>query len=204
MRLRLTARKILISLCFFAFVSPAAAGQDAPSRVVETFQEHLLAVMKEAKSLSVKQRYDRLRPPIEAAFFIPMMLGITTGSYWKTISPEQKSRLAEAFNRKNISTVATLFDGYSGQIFEIIDDKPAPQNTRLVETRIVDPDGSEVSLDYRVMRIRGNWRIIDVIVDDGISEMSVRRSEFRETLKTSGVEGLITTLNKKADELLAE
>ncbi|MBT3359808.1 MAG: hypothetical protein HN403_09290 [Rhodospirillales bacterium] len=204
MRFRLAARNILITLCFLASTSPALAQQEASSRVVETFQQHLLAVMKEAKLLSVKQRYDRLRPPIEAAFFVPMMLGITTGPYWKTTSPEQKSRLADAFNRKNISTVATLFDGYSGQKFEILADKAAPQNTRLVETRIVNPDGSDVSLDYRVLRIRGQWRIIDVIVDDGISEMSVRRSEFREILKTQGIEGLISTLSNKADELLAE
>ncbi len=204
MHLRLMARKILISLCFLAYISPATAGQEAPAKVVETFQEHLLAVMQNAKSLSVKQRYERLRPPIEAAFFIPIMLATTTGSYWKAMTPEQKARLAEAFNRKNISTVATLFDGYSGQLFERVSEKAAPQKTRLVETRIVNPDGSDVSLDYRVMRIRGTWRIIDVIVDDGISEMSVRRSEFRDILKTTGVDGLIATLNKKADELLAE
>jgi len=204
MRFGLSARNTLIILFFLSFVSPATAQQNSPGQVVETFQEHLLAVMKEAKSLSVKQRYDRLRPPIEATFFIPMMVGMTTGSYWKKLSSEQKGRLVEAFKRKNVSTVATLFDGYSGQIFETISDKPAPQDTRLVKTRIVNPDGSGVSLDYRAIQIRGEWRIIDVIVDDGISEMSVRRSEFRETLKTKGVEGLITILNEKADDLLAE
>lgn len=203
MRFGLTIRNLLISLCFLFTVSPANAQENSPRLVVESFQEQLLEVMKVAESLSVQERYDRLRPTIEAAFYIPMMVGMTTGSHWKGFSPEEKSRLVEAFKRKNISTVATLFDGHSGQVFETVGDKAAPQNTRLVKTRIVNPDGSDVSLDYRVIQIRGSWRIIDVIVDDGISEVSVRRSEFRETLKTKGVTGLITMLNKKADELLA-
>ncbi|MCH7646425.1 MAG: cyclic nucleotide-binding domain-containing protein, partial [Nitrospinae bacterium] len=36
--------------------------------------------------------------------------------------------------------LATLFDGYSGQTFVIVGENPGPQRTRIVETRIVDPD----------------------------------------------------------------
>ena len=48
------------------------------------------------------------------------------------------------------------------------------------------------------------WRVIDVIVDNGISELKVRRSEYNLILKQSGVPGLITLLHNKADELVAE
>ena len=40
------------------------------------------------------------------------------------------------------------------------------------------------------------------MVDSGISELKVRRSEFRGILKSEGVSGLIRVLNKKADELV--
>ena len=41
-----------------------------------------------------------------------------------------------------------------------------------------------------------------MLLDAGISELAVRRSEYRRVLKTGGVDGLIETLNRKADQLL--
>ena len=204
MRFGAAFRNLLISIAIFSSAPAMSAERSGPVALVQHFQEQLLAVMKEAKTLTVSQRYDRLLPTIEESFSLPIMIGSATGSYWKQATAEEKARLVTAFKRKNISTVATLFDGYSGQEFKIDGEKPAPQNTRLVETRIVSPDGSSVNLDYRVIEISGRWWIIDVIVDKGISEMSVRRSEYSDTLKKKGLAGLTNALSAKADELLAK
>jgi len=203
MRIGRRLRNLLIFGLFFAVPLTASAEPGDPMALVQRFQDHLLEVMKEAKSLSVQQRYDRLLPSVEEAFSVPMMIGTATGPYWREATPTEKEQLVNAFKRNNISTVATLFDGYSGQVFAIDGERPAPQNTRLIETRIISPDGSSVNLDYRVIRLGGRWWIIDVIVDKGISEMSVRRSEYNNILKRQGIAGLIDTLTAKADELLS-
>lgn len=203
MRIAVYLRKMLFLCVFLSMPVAASAESGAPVSVVQRFQDHLLAVMKEAESLTVQQRYERLLPGIEEAFSIPMMIATATGPHWKQATDDEKLRLAAAFKRKNISTVATLFDGYSGQVFRIDGERPAPQNSRLIKTHIVSPDGSSVALDYRVIEMGGRWRIIDVIVDDGISEMTVRRSEYRDILQKQGIDGLIATLTAKADELLS-
>ena len=197
-------RNLLILMVIFSIPATARAEQDSPSALVKQFQDQLLAVMKEAKTLTVRQRYERLLPVIEGTFSLPIMIGTATGSYWTQATPDEKARLVTAFKRNNISTVATLFDGYSGQEFHIDGEKSAPQNTRLIETRIVSPKDSSVNLDYRVIQIGGRWWIVDVVVDKGISEMSVRRSEYSDTLKKQGIDGLIATLEAKATELLAQ
>ncbi|MCG8511952.1 MAG: ABC transporter substrate-binding protein, partial [Rhodospirillales bacterium] len=140
---------------------------------------------------------------IEESFQLQIMIGIATGSHWKEADRGDRTRLVNAFKRKNISTVATLFRGYSGQRFETLGQKEAAQNTVLVQTRIVSPDGDSVDLDYRLIEAKNGWKIIDVIVDKGISEISVRRSEYRDILKKGGISALVDTLNRKADELLA-
>ena len=43
---------------------------------------------------------------------------------------------------------------------------------------------------------------IDVIVDNGISELKVRVSEYDSILKEGGAEALITTLEKKSKQLI--
>ena len=196
-------RNFLILLCFFAFPYHLFAQEAGPTAIVEEFQAQLLSVMKDAEKISVQERYDRLVPTITKTFHIPTVVRIAIGDHWKRASEEQRQRIVEAFQRKNISTVATLFSGYSGQKFELLGEKPAPQNTVLVKTRITNPDGSGVSLDYRALRIQGRWYVIDVVIDGGISEMQVRQSEFRDILKKGGLEALIEILDHKADELLA-
>jgi ABC-type transporter MlaC component len=41
-------------------------------------------------------------------------------------------------------------------------------------------------------------------VDKGISELAVKRSEYRNVLQQDGVDGLVLTLNAKASQLLGE
>jgi phospholipid transport system substrate-binding protein len=193
---------VLTLLVFFMTLAPAGAAEIGPSTLVERFQGNLLAVMKEAKTLGVKGRYERLLSPIEETFYLPLMIRIASGSYWKAANKVQRRHLISAFRRMSVSTLATLVDGYAGESFEAIGEKPGPQKTLLVETRLVIPDKSSVNLTYVAKTVRKKWRLIDVIVDNGISELTVRRSEYRRVLKNEGIDGLIATLNKKADELI--
>ena len=196
--------KVLAVLFVLVAAVPAGAAEVEPRVLVERFQGNLLTVMKEAKTLGAKGRYNRLLSSIEETFYLPLMIRIASGPYWKGANQTQRSRLISAFRRMSVSRVATLFDAYAGETFEAIGEKPGPQNTLLVETRIVIPDKPPVNLTYVAKTIKERWRLIDVIVDDGISELSVRRSEYRRVLQIEGVDGLIATLNKKADELIAQ
>ena len=196
--------KVLAVLFVLVAAIPAGAAEVEPRVLVERFQGNLLAVMKEAETLGVKGRYDRLVSSIEETFYLPLMIRIASGPYWKGANQTQRSRLISAFRRMSVSRVATLFDGYAGETFEAIGEKPGPQNTLLVKTRIVIPDKSSVNLTYVAKTIKERWRLIDIIIDNGISELSVRRSEYRRVLQKEGVDGLIATLNKKADELIAQ
>ena len=202
-RLRRTT-SILFFLTFFVASGQAVTQELTPDAVVGRFQEGLLGVMKEAKGLSVQQRYDRLEPLIEETFHLNVMVGFATGTFWRSSSMAQRGRLVRAFKRMNISTLATLFDGYSGEVFEIVEEKPGPKDLWIVETRLVSTDGSSVDIAYIAQKRKGLWRLVDVVVDAGISELRVRRSEYNHVLKKDGVEGLIAVLNRKADELTAQ
>lgn len=181
--------------------APAASDQHSPRPVVEAFQRTLLAVMKEADSTRFAERYAQLEPAITEAFHLPLMIRIAAGDAWESASEDQRYDLVAGFRRMSVSSVATLFRGYSGQRFETVGVKPGQQGTTLVDTVLIDPGGKRVALTYVAKRFDGEWRLIDVVVDGGISELSVRRSEYRRILATDGVAGLIAVLNAKADEL---
>ncbi len=195
-----------VFLLYFAvlFAGPAGAQEPTAIGVVEAFHQSLLEVMKGAKALGVKGRYKKLASRIERSFHLPLMIQVATSSHWRKADNEQVDKLVAAFTHLSISTYASQFDGYSGQAFETRGEKPGPQKTTLVTTWIVEPDSKPVELIYVTRKIKGEWRIVDVLVDSGISQLAVRRSEYRRVLKTKGIDGLIDTLNAKADQLLNE
>jgi phospholipid transport system substrate-binding protein len=199
---------IASSLLAQPFTGMAAAAAAARPRtataLVARFQNGLLAVMKEAATLGVKGRYERLAPLINDTFYLPLMARIATGPYWSQADKTEQARLVAAFHRMSASTLATLFDGWSGQIFKIIGEAPGPQKTTIVKTKLVETKGTSVDLAYVAKKIHGGWFLIDVVVDNGISELNIRRSEYLMLLKTKGVNGLIDALNTKADRLIGQ
>lgn len=195
---------IITVLIVFTFSGSTTAGTtDSARAVVETFQAGLLAVMKEADGLSVRERYDRLRPLIADTYYTALMIRIATGDYWDKASDDQKRQLIDGFARMGTSTLATLFGGYSGETFRILDETPSAQQTVVVATHIERPGKKPVAINYITRRYNDRWYIIDVLLDKDISELRIRQSEYRAILRSDGVDGLIATLNSKADELLS-
>ena len=71
----------------------------------------------------------------------------------------------------------------------------------LVRTQIIKSNGEPVSVNYVLHDNDHAWQIRDAYLSGSISELATRRSEFANILRVSGIDGLITSLNKKADDL---
>lgn len=198
-----SAVSLLILLVIVSTPGHAAAASDA-SDVVREFQAALIDVMKESESLGMKGRFDTLSEPVDNAFRLPTIARIAIGDHWTKAQPNQQRRYTDAFRAMSLSTMATYFDGYSGERFVIGGEHEGPQNTRIVLTHIIKSDKSKVAIDYVMLKFKDGWRIIDVILDKGISELSVRRSEYSLVLRKQGLDGLIRLLTGKAEELMAQ
>lgn len=196
-------KALILFICLAILPGPATA-DSGPSDIVVRFQADLLQVMKEAKKLSVRQRFERLAPSVDKSFHIPLMIQIVSSGFWKEATPSERTQLVEAFRRMSIATLATLFDGYSGEVFKLEKEIPGPQKTLLVMTKLIRSDKSTVDIAYVLRPFKESWRIIDVILDNGISELKVRQSEYSLILKNKGIPGLISLLNAKADELVSQ
>lgn len=194
------------SLALFLILSGTSSLRAAtgPVATVETFHDQLLAVMKEANSTPIKARFDRLAPTMDKTFDLKRMIQVASTPQWASADEAQRSRLLSAFRQVSIATYAAQFDGYSGEKFETVGERPGPQNTALVETRIVEGNGNTVGLTYVLKQNGDHWLIADILLDNSVSQLAVRRSEYRRILKDSGVSGLIDSLDQKASELLAK
>ena len=178
---------------------PAAAAA-SPGELIRQFYGQLLETMQSAKALGARGRFQRLEPIVFSTFDVPFMAKLSIGPQWNGLAPEQKQRAAKAYGRYLAAVYASRFDGYSGEQMQVLGEQKIRRGT-LVKSRIIKSDGEPVTIDYMVHDNAAGYQVRDVYVTGSISELATRRSDFAAILRSSGVEGLIASLNKKADDL---
>ena len=190
-------------LCLCWPLPPAAAAEEAPSDIVGRLNAVLMEVMQQADALGFSGRYDRLAPVLSEAFNFPLMARISVGRHWRKLEDSDRDRLVDAFGRMSIATFAARFDGYSGERFEVLGEKPAPRKAILVRNRLIKNDGEAVEINYLLKPAQGRWRVVDVFLDAKYSELAMKRSEYGAVIKNAGFDELIRSLDQKIADLAA-
>jgi phospholipid transport system substrate-binding protein len=182
-------------------VSPAArTTSPGPTDVIRQFYVELQNVMQHATTLGARGRYQKLEPIVLRMFDVPYMARLSIGPTWARLATDQKRRVAQAYGRYLTALYATRFDGYSGERFEVLGEQQIKHAT-MIKTRIVKSNGEPVSINFVMHDNDIAWQARDVYLDSAISEVATRRSEFAALLRSSGIDALIASLNKKADDL---
>jgi phospholipid transport system substrate-binding protein len=184
--------------------APSDAAAKQAAQKVEALHAALLDVMKNAESLGYQGRYERLKPVVLEIFDLSFMAEKSVGRYWKTATPEERALLVDTFTRYTIANYAGRFDGWSGQSFETLREEPSARGTLLVRTRLIDPEGDDVDLDYRLRSVDGSWKIIDIYLNGTVSELALRRSEYSSLIKREGFQALLAALDERIESLAAQ
>lgn len=182
-------------------VSAGAETDDAPEKAIDGLHAVLLDVMKNATTLGYEGRARKLAPAIPRFYDVPFMAEKSIGRYWGKATPDERKRFLDTFLRFMVANYAGQFDGYSGQHFETLSEEPARMDTVLVKSRLVDPKGDDVDLNYRMHKVDGAWKVIDVYLDGTVSELALRRSEFSGIVKRENFDALIAAIDARIEKL---
>jgi phospholipid transport system substrate-binding protein len=189
---------ILLHAVLFPLQGNAASA--GPAEVIKTFNAALLESMKRADELGYSGRFKLLDPVIRNSFALSYMASQSLGRYWKTIKETQQSALVKTYTEWSIATYARRFDGYSGERFEVVSESPSDQGTVTVISRIIQPNKEGAVFHYKLRKIDGNWRIVDIQIS-GVSQLALTRSQFTSVIKEKGFDGLIALLKSKTESL---
>ena len=179
----------------------AGDGTAAARAVVESFHEVLLGCTKQADELGFQGRYDRIATSLDETFDLPFMARALVGATWKELSQQQQADFVDLSRRLSASRYADNFDGYGGQRFETHSEEPAARGTIVVKTEFIQPKDKNVRFDYRLRKVEGRWRIIDIYLDEMISELVLWRGQYRSLIENEGFAKLVEALEKRIDEL---
>jgi phospholipid transport system substrate-binding protein len=186
----------------FAVLPPAPALAAVGSDAIRGLYATLLATMQNGPALGARGRYERIAPVVRQVFDIQYMTRLAVGPEWARLSETERQQVAQAFQRYIAAIYADRFDSYSGERLLVTGERPAAGGA-IVTSQIIKSNGEPVNINYLMRNNGGAWQIADVYLDGTISELATRRSEFASILRSSGINGLIQTLNAKANTLAA-
>lgn len=194
-----------VSLALFmvvALISSEARAASGAEDAVRGFYATLLQTMQRGPALGDKGRYDALAPAIHRSCDLAAMARLAVGPAWSGFTPAQRQSVTQAFARYTIATYADRFDSYSGERLEVTGSRAEPYGT-IVYSRIVKANGEPVSLNYLMRRNGDDWQIADVYLAGTVSQVATLRAQFTAVLARQGVDGLVATLNQRAETLVA-
>ncbi|HEU4439896.1 MAG TPA: ABC transporter substrate-binding protein [Methylomirabilota bacterium] len=122
--------------------------------------------------------------------------------HWQPLSEAQRNEFvglfADLLERSYISKIET----YGGEKIQYTGER-MDGDYATVSTRIVTKNGTEVPVDYRMVKRADHWLVYDVSIE-GVSLVSSYRTQFNKIIQTSSYNELVAKLRTKQDELMAE
>jgi phospholipid transport system substrate-binding protein len=192
-----------ILLLTLATAFPVAAQDVAPDALVKSVTLEVVELITKDKEIKAGSRA-KLIQVIEAKvlphFNFGSMTALAMGQNWGKANPEQRKQLTEEFKTLLVRTYASALAAYSEQKFDFRPLRAKPTDTDVtVNVRVLQPGGQPVTLDYSMEKTANGWKVYDVMVG-GVSLVANYRTEFANTVRSSGVDGLIRELKKKNQE----
>ena len=160
------------------------------------FIDALIGKAVKILELPIENRAKReagLRKLLDHEFDMPTIVRLVLGRHWRTATPAQRTRFANAFQTHLIGVYSDRLGLYDGQIMEIEKSATLTKKDAVVFTLISREGDLPIRLDWRVRQTNKGLKVID-IATEGVSLVTTKRSEFTSLAAREGVEALIVRL----------
>jgi len=190
--------KPLLQLLLAIFVlsgAPAHGADEAseygsPEAVVAELESTLIDNMKAGDSKSFEDRYETLRPLVEEIMAVDLMGRFLFGRDWASFEPEQREAFTEAFLDLSAATYAGQFKEFGGESFAPVEVQDQGEDRAMVKRELTTGSGKKIAFDYLMTRSDSGWQIVTIITD-GVSDLAVKRTQYRRLLKNEGFDAII-------------
>ena len=199
------ARKWWIGACLGVLVGatlirPGWAG--APTDQLKSSVDAVIRILEDQRLKPVsmeRERRSAIRKEADATFDFAESARRALGPHWQRLNDQERqefvSLYADLLQRAYISKI----ERYSGEKISFAGES-VETDQATVKTRFATKQGTEVPVDYRMLRHGDRWLVYDVFVE-GVSLIANYRTQFNKIIQTASYAELVRKL--KAAELRA-
>lgn len=125
---------------------------------------------------------------------------LVLGRNWRSASDEQRSAFIDAFYESLLQKYADGVLEFNQERIELLPFRGDESKPRVVVKSLVTlDDGTEVPVDYGLVKREEGWMVFDVIIE-GISYVRNFRTEVNSEIETSSLDAVIARLERDAQE----
>jgi phospholipid transport system substrate-binding protein len=183
--------------------SLAAAG--APSEQLRAQVERVLKALEDPdlkKENKARERRRAVRKIADEIFDFSETAKRSLGRHWAARTPGEREEFIGLFADLLERSYLSKIELYGGEKIAYTGDS-IDGDQATVRTKIVTKGGSEVPIEYRMLKKGDRWAVYDVVIES-VSLISNYRTQFNKIIQTSSYAELVKKMKTKQEEFLEE
>lgn len=185
----------------------ASAEGEAPDALVKNVTNDVLAIVrqdKEIQSGNTQRAIDLVEQKVLPHFDFTHMTRLAVGRDWRQASEQQQKTLTDEFRTLLVRTYSNALTSYKNQTIGFRPLRLQASDTEAtVRSEVRQPGAQPVAIDYSLEKLGDGWKVYDVVVG-GVSLVTNYRESFASEVRSTGIDGLIKSLQTKNKSIVSK
>jgi phospholipid transport system substrate-binding protein len=181
----------------------AAAEAGAPLEQLRSQIDRVLKIMDDPelrKDSQAAQRRASVRKVADDIFDFQETAKRSLARHWLPRTPAEQGEFVKLFSDLLERSYISKIELYGGEKIAYLSDS-MDGDQAVVKTKIITKSGTEVPVDYRMLKRGDRWLVYDVIIE-GVSLVANYRTQFNKIIQTSSYQELVKKMKVKQDEFI--
>ncbi|MBI2206597.1 MAG: ABC transporter substrate-binding protein [Candidatus Rokubacteria bacterium] len=182
---------------------PAWAG--APTEHLRLQVERVIKTLDDPelkKESRARERRQAVRKIADDIFDFTETAKRSLGRHWANRSAAEREEFVRLFTDLLERSYLSKIETYGGEKVHYGGDA-VDGDVATVKTRIATKGGTEIPIDYKMLKRGDRWLVYDVAIE-GVSLVANYRTQFNKIIQTSSYQELVKKLKTKQEEFLED
>jgi phospholipid transport system substrate-binding protein len=178
----------------------ATAG--APTEQLRTQVDRVLKLLDDSALKApdkAKERRAAVRKVADEIFDFGETARRSLGRHWAARTPEERDEFVKLFGDLLERSYISKIELYGGEKIQYVGDR-IEGDTAIVQSKLLTKTGSEVPIEYRMLKKGERWLVYDVVIE-GVSLVANYRTQFNKIIQTSSFQDLVKKMKTRQEEL---
>ena len=196
---------VLVLLLPVVLAAPQRAGAGAPTDQLRAEIDRAVKILEDPELKKDGRQRDRraaVRQVANDIFDFPETAKRSLARHWPPRTQAEKDEFVGLFTDLLERSYISKIELYGGEKIQFVGETIEGEGA-VVRTKLVTKQGTEIPIDYRMLKRGDKWLVYDVVIE-GVSLISNYRTQFNKIITTSSFQELMKKMKTKQDEFIGE
>ena len=204
----MTSRPLHVAIglaLLLALVASQDAGAGAPTDQLRSQIEKVLKTVEDPelkKAGKATERREAVRRIAAETFDFTEMSKRALARHWQARTPAEREEFVKLFADLLERAYVSRIENYGGEKIAFNGDT-IEGDVALVRTKIITKQGTDIPVDYRMLKRSDRWLAYDVVIE-GVGLINNYRTQFNKIIQTSSYQALVDRMKNKQNELILD